>query len=390
MKAHARPASPRTVVHIAGSFGVGGTERQLIVLLRGLDRARWRPRVICFRKTGALLDSIQRLGLDPIEIELKSTLMRPNTALAILRVAARLRAEGAELVQCHDLYSVLLGVPAARLLGLPVIASRRDLGHHVTALQRPFLRLALRSATVVLANAATVAAHLERDGIAASKIAIVPNGIDVAAFDAAARSLAAPAPVGDGGTPTVLTIARMTYPAKGHDDLLQAALLVRRRADVRFVLVGDGPREPHIRRLAGELGIADHVHFLGRRADVPALIQRADVVCHPSRMEGLPNAVMEAMAAARPIVATTAGGTPELVQDGIHGLLVVPQNPESLADKILTLVNDRARGEALGAAARLRIERQFSVEALVARVDSLYRSLLNGRATEWNRRAPKA
>jgi len=383
MKARAgRPAaaSPRTVVHIAGSFGVGGTERQLIVLLRGLDRSRWRPRVICFRKTGALLESIQRLGFDPIEIELESTLMTPNTALAILRVASRLRAEGAEVVHCHDLYSVLLGVPAARLVGLPVIASRRDLGHHVTALQRPFLRLALRSATMVLANAATVGAHLERDdGIAASRIAIVPNGIDVAIFDAAARSLAAPAPVADGGPPTVLTIARMTYPAKGHDDLLRAAMLVRRRADVRFVLVGDGPREPEVRRLAAELGIADHVHFLGRRADVPALIRRADVVCHPSRLEGLPNAVMEAMAASRPIVATTAGGTPELVQDGIHGLLVPPQNPEALAEKILALLCDRARGEALGAAARQRIEGHFSVEALIGRVDSLYRKLLNGR-----------
>jgi L-malate glycosyltransferase len=383
MRARTRPELPRTVVHIAGSFGVGGTERQLIVLLRGLDRSRWRPRVICFRKTGALLDSVQRLGVDPIEIALKSSLMRPNTALAILRVAARLRAEGADLVQCHDLYSVLLGVPAARLIGVPVIASRRDLGHHVTALQRPFLRLALRSATVVLANAATVGAHLERDdGISPAKLAIVPNGLDVAVFDAAARAPAAPAPVGDGGTPTVLTIARMTYPAKGHDDLLHAAALVRARADVRFVLIGDGPREPAIRRLASDLGLTDHIFFLGRRADVPALIKRADIVCHPSRMEGLPNAVMEAMAAARPIVATTAGGTPELVQDGIHALLVPPQSPAALAEKILTLVNDRARGETLGAAARLRIERQFSVDALIARVDSLYRSLLNGRTRD--------
>src|SRR5262249_22531617 len=151
---------PRTVVHIAGSFGVGGTERQLIVLLRGLDRSRWRSRVICFRKTGALLDPVQRLGIDPIEIALKSTLMRPNTAVSILRLAARLRAEGAVLVHCPDLYSVLLGVPAARLAGVPVIASRRDLGHHVTWLQRPFLRAALHCATVVLANAATVGAHL--------------------------------------------------------------------------------------------------------------------------------------------------------------------------------------------------------------------------------------
>ena len=374
------PARPRTVVHIAGSFGVGGTERQLIVLLRGLDRAHWRPRVICFRKTGALLDSVLELGIDPIEIALEKTLIRPNTALAILRLAARLRAEGAELVHCHDLYSVLLGVPAARLIGVPVIASRRDLGHHVTRLQRPFLRLALRSASIVLANAATVGAQLEHaEGIPPSKLAIVPNGLDVAAFDTAAHTVAAPAPLGDGGSPTVLTIARMTYPAKGHDDLLRAAALVRARADVRFVFVGDGPREPEIRRLTATLGLADHITFLGRRTDVPALIQRADIVCHPSRMEGLPNAVMEAMAAARPIVATTAGGTPELLHHGVHGLLVPPESPEGLAESLLALVNDRALGSRLGAAARIRIEKLFGVRALIARVDSLYRDLLNRR-----------
>src|SRR5215470_3410164 len=176
---------PRTVVHIAGSFGVGGTERQLITLLRGLDRARWRSRVLCFRKTGGLLERVQELGFDPDEVPLHNTLMRPHTAIAILRLAARLRAEGAALVHCHDMYSVVLGVPAARLAGVPVIASRRDLGHHVTALQRPFLRLAMRSATVVLANAATVAAQLEmEEGLAPHKMAIVPNGLDVAVFDA--------------------------------------------------------------------------------------------------------------------------------------------------------------------------------------------------------------
>lgn len=375
---HAKPQSrPRTVVHIAGSFGVGGTERQLVTLLGRQDRARWRPRVICFRKNGGLLASMQDIGVDPIEIALDKTLMRPSVALTILRVAARLRAERAELVHCHDLYSVLLGVPAARLVGVPVIASRRDLGHHVTGLQRPFLNLALRSASVILANAASVAAQLEHDDhISPAKFAIVPNGIDVAAFDVAARTLYAPAPMADGGRPTVLTVARLTYPAKGHDDLIRAAALVRKHADVRFALVGDGPREAAMRRLVAELHLEDHVHFLGRRDDVPALLCRADIVCHPSRMEGLPNAVMEAMAAGKPIVATAAGGTPELVQDGRHAVVVQPERPEALAAGILKLVEDRGLGARLGAAARARVEETFSVEALVARLDRLYERLL--------------
>src|SRR5262249_36332120 len=172
----------------------------------------------CFRKTGDFLKLVQEAGVDPIEVPLGSSLLRPQTALSVTRVAAQLRADGANLVHCHDLYATLLGVPAALVAGLPVIASRRDLGHHVTAIQKPALHLALRSATVILANAATVASQLERDEkIRASQIAIIPNGLDVSAFDEAARHLGAPAPVGNGGPPTVVTVARMTYPAKGHD-----------------------------------------------------------------------------------------------------------------------------------------------------------------------------
>jgi glycosyltransferase involved in cell wall biosynthesis len=376
----ASPPAPRTVAHIVTSFGVGGTERQLVELLRGLDRRRWRPRLICFRRSGAFLRDIERMDLHPDELSLGGTLLRPQTALAIARIAAWIRAQDAALVHCHDVYSVLLGVPAARLAGVPVIASRRDLGHHVTPLQRPLLRLALRQADRVLANAATVASQLEHDdGVPAERLAIVPNGLDVVAFDARARALAAPAPVGDGGPPTVVVVARMTYPAKGHDDLLRAAALVHKTVpEIRFVLVGDGPRESALRRLAAELGIEPIVHFIGRRPDVPALLVRADLVCHPSRMEGLPNAVMEAMAAARPIVATAVGGTPELVRDGVHAILVAPEAPEELAHALLELLADPARGAALGRAARERVERSFNLAALVERVERLYAEMCGG------------
>jgi glycosyltransferase involved in cell wall biosynthesis len=365
----------RTVVHLVTSFGLGGTERQLLELLRGLDATRWRSRVICFRRGGPLLAEVIKLGHDPRTLPLGGSLMRPHTAMVVARLARWFREEGAELVHCHDLYSVLIGVPAARLAGVPVIASRRDLGHHVTAVQRPMLRLALRQATRVLANAATVASQVEReDGVPASRIAIVPNGLDLPRFDERARRLEAPAPLSPG--PTVLTVARMTYPAKGHDDLLAAVPLVRREVNARFVLVGDGPREVELRRLAEETGAAPGVTFLGRRTDVPALLARADLVCHPARMEGLPNAVMEAMAAGRPLVATSVGGTPELVKDGVHGLLVPPEDPPALAAAILELLRDPARARGMAAAARARIEASFTIEALVGRIDRLYGEMI--------------
>src|SRR5262249_18508293 len=148
-----------------------------------------------------------------------------------------------------------------------------------------------------------------------------------------------PDPFAGAAGPTVLTVARMTYPAKGHEDLFEAAARVARtRPDVRFVVIGDGPREGELRAAAARLGVAGNVVFAGRRSDVPALLARADIVCHPARMEGLPNAVLEGMAAARPVVATAAGGTPELLHDGVHGLLVPPGAPGALADALLAVL----------------------------------------------------
>jgi glycosyltransferase involved in cell wall biosynthesis len=171
-------------------------------------------------------------------------------------------------------------------------------------------------------------------------------------------------------------VGRLIHPAKGHDDLLAAAARVVRAApSARFLVVGDGAREAELRAAAARHGVAANVVFLGRRADVPALLRRADVVCHPARAEGLPNAVLEAMAAARPIVATAAGGTPELVEDGRHGLLVPTCDPAALAGGVVALIRDPARARALGLAARRRVEDELTVGHLVARVDALYARL---------------
>jgi glycosyltransferase involved in cell wall biosynthesis len=375
-----------TVVHLTTSFGVGGTERQLVELLRGLDAARWRAKVYCFRRIGPLLAEVERLGISPELLALHGSMWRPNTARVIARLARALRDERAALLHCHDIYAILVGVPAARLAGVPVLAARRDLGHHLTRVQRPMLRLALRGATRVLANAATVASQVEReDGIPASRIAIVPNGLDLPRFDVARRALEAPAPpLGEGDGPVILTVGRMTYPAKGHDDLVAAIPEVLRHVPAaRFVVAGDGPREPEIRALAERLGVSAALTFLGRRGDVPALLARADLVCHPARMEGLPNAVMEAMAAARPLVATAVGGTPELVQDGVHGRLVPPEDPPALAAALVAALRDPAHARELARAARRRIEESFSVEGLVRRVDRLYAEMVGDHSSPY-------
>jgi L-malate glycosyltransferase len=363
----------KTVVHLISALNVGGTERQLVELVRGLaSRSPWRSQIVCFRKTGALLGEMRSLGLEPRTLSLNGSLRRAGTALVMGRLASWLRDE-ATLLHCHDAYAVLVGVPAARLAGVPVLAARRDLAHHLSPGQRLALRGALAFATRVLANAATVAAQAAReDFVPPSRLVVVPNGIDLARFDARCASLAEPVP-GLGVHPTVLMVGRMIHRVKGHDVFLRAAAMIHRtHPQVRFLIAGDGERERDLREMAGTLGIASRVQFLGRRGDVPALLARADLVCHPALAEGLPNAVLEAMAASRPLVATTAGGTPELVRDGLDGLLVPPDEPAALARSILELLTDRERAHRLGDSARTRVEEHLTVDRLVERTERVY------------------
>jgi glycosyltransferase involved in cell wall biosynthesis len=368
----------RTVLHLVTSLNFGGTERQVAELLRGLASTRWRAELVVFRKTGGFLPDVQALGLDPIHLPLAGSLARLRTLGAIAALAARLRRAGARLLHCHDVYAAIVGVPAARLAGVPVVTSRRDLGHHLTRELAAALRVSMSLSTCVLANAATVAAQTEREaGVPASKLAVVPNGLDLERFDRRTLALDGPAgPLARPGCATVVTVARATHPAKGHDDLLDAAALVRRvTPTARFLVVGNGPRQTELEERARATGVDDIVTFLGKRADVPAILRRADLVCHPSRSEGLPNAVLEAMAASRPIVACAAGGVPELVQHDAHGLLVRPRAPAELAHAIVALLRDPAHAARLGLAARQRVEAHFTLDRLIERIDRLYERL---------------
>lgn len=366
------PVAPRPVCHLVTTLNLGGTERQLVELLRHLDCRRWSPRLACFRKSGAFLDEVRALGLDPIELSLRGSFKRPNTAWVVARLCAWLAREKAALLHCHDVDAALVGVPAAKLVRVPVIAARRDLAHDVGLLKRRVLRLALTRADMVLANAHAVAAQAERlFGVPPGRIAIVPNGLDLDRFDAlAAAPPAVPLPPAE---LLVVKVARMRHEDKGHDDLLHAAALARARAPgLRYLLVGDGRREPELRARAARLGVADLVTFAGKRLDVPAILARAGIVCHASRAEGLPNAILEAMAARRPIVAACVGGVADLIDDGVTGLLVPPGRPDALADRLVRLAADPGQRAALGAAARARVERDLSAQELARRIDALY------------------
>jgi len=159
-----------------------------------------------------------------------------------------------------------------------------------------------------------------------------------------------------------------------------ANVLARSRPDVQVLVAGEGEERAGLERLVRELGIARNMRLLGYRTDVPDLLQAFDVAVCSSDFEGSPLAVMEYMDAGLPIVATAVGGIPDLIEDGVHGLLVPPRDPTALAGAVSALLDDRERGRALGARARERRRTELDIDTLVRRLEALYCELLERRA----------
>lgn len=394
--ADSRPSSaggPVPVLHVVDCLNVGGTERQFFELLRRLDRRRWQPLVACLNYGGELTPRLLDMGIDPIEFPLKGSLARANTAVQIGRMALLCRRHRVRIIHAHDFYSNLLGVSAARLARIPSIASRRDLAHFLTRSQRRALMLTCLLADRVLVNATAVGDLVAQEFGGAvprtltslgrarpwyPRVEIVHNGIELAVFDAEAlREPVAPLPARIAGVPRVAVVASMNLPDKGHSDLLRAASLLQARGHrLQWLLVSDGKLRRGLEEQARALGLGDCFHFLGRRPDVPSILARVDLLVHPSWAEAFPNAVLEALGAGLPVVATRVGGCSELVVDGATGRLVPPRQPEMLASAIEDVLANAAASAEMGRHGRQLVERHFSLERMNARVERIYQSLL--------------
>ncbi|MGD9497696.1 MAG: glycosyltransferase family 4 protein [Armatimonadota bacterium] len=274
----------------------------------------------------------------------------------------------------------LLAGAAGRLRGLPVVWHMRVLLTQPGA--RAWLRRAVRLVRPhVIAISTAVAAQFE--GMRCP-LHVVPNGIPLERFEPGPPPPHLGAELGlPAGAPTVCVVGRLT-PWKGHQVLLRGwPDVLARVPDARLLVVGevafweDGYGD-ELRALASELGIAASVHWLGFREDVADLLRLSDLLVLPSIDEPFGRVVIEAMAAARPVVATASGGIPEIVVDGDTGLLVPPREPEPLADAIAALLADPARARAMGQAGRRRALELFDVRRVAAQVQAIYDGILSG------------
>ena len=359
-------------------MSVGGTELNALRTAERLDRKRFRVTVITLRGEGPLARRYEELGIPIIRFPIYST-FGPATIRQAMRLARFLRTEQVSVLHSHDQYSNFFSVLAARAAGVPaIIASKRWL--HWPTRYRVTNGIGFRVASRVLANSRGVAASLERDDrVSRDSIVVVPNFVDEAAFE----------PPDDETlqrwhrelnlteTDLIVGIVASLTDIKDHATLLDVvAIAAPRWPHLRLVIVGSGPLLDALRDKANALGIADRVRFAGLRPAIPSFHFLFDVSVLCSRSEGFPNSLVEAMAAGRPIAATSVGGVLDAVRDGENGLLVPPGDSGALASAIEQLLSDPARRRRMGEVGMRRARAEFHASAVIGALESLYDELL--------------
>ena len=368
------PNRPIRVVHVCGGTRTGCT-RVVLGLIAAHDRARIDPAVCFFSVQPAeaeILAEVAALGV-PVRDVVKHS---KYEASSVARLARALRAMSAEVAVLHGFGAYTFGALAARLTGIPV----RVRVEHSPELYTPIHRAASSSMARFVDSTVLVSAslgeYLRAHGTEPPHPEVIHNGIDLAAFESVSRRPFG-GPAGPDGpsvpVPVALMAARLDG-AKDHDTLLDAmSLLQRRGVPLRLRLAGTGPLEESLRARAKTLGIDDKVEFLGWRDDLAACPGAADIGVLSTHYEGFGLAVVEAMAAGRPVVATRVPSILELVDDGRQGLLVPPSDARAMADALEKLVARPDEARAMGEAGRARAHERFG---LLASVRAFERHLL--------------
>lgn len=368
-----RSLPPTRLAFCITELDAGGAERALSQLVLGLNRAEWEPRVYCFAPPGPFASVLQDAGVD---VQCFNAVHLWDAPRVVWSLRRELRNWRPSLLQTFLFHANILGRLAGRWAGVPHIVSGQRVAERRSSWYGRIDKWTNRFVDRNVCVSQGVADYCEQIvGLSPDKTIVIPNGVDVARF-----AQATPVDWTELGLPSdaqvLIAIGRLE-PQKGIDDLLTAMATVALAAPrCHLVIVGDGPDRTALEERSLQPPLAGRVWFLGRRDDVPRLLRGALGLVSPSRWEGMPNVVLEAMAAAKPVIATRVEGSAELVVPGRTGWLVPASDPPALANAIQELVLDPARAATLGVESQTIVSSRFTTNAMVAAFERLYRNLL--------------
>lgn len=376
------------ILYVIGTLDVGGTERQLVELVSRLDGARFEPAVCCLSSGGSLEAELKTRDI-PVHVvnfrgfrTARRGLIRsaPEVICALFRFWRLLRNQRPDIVHGLLFWAYIIGTFAARAAGVPIIvSSRRSLGNfkadkpHYLVLER----IANRMTDLVIANSEAVRRDaIREEGLPADKVMVIHNGLELPPFGLSPdEDLRQSLGLGR-GVPVIGVVANFIH-YKGYQFFLEAwGAVVKRFPRNVALLVGEGPLRRELEARVEAMGLGKSVRFLGTHQDVPALLALMDLVVHPSLEEGFSNAILEAMAAGKPVVATAVGGNPEAVVHGETGFLVPPRDSQALAEAMVWLLDHPTEAARFGEAGRRRVAERFELGAMIRQYEAVYERLV--------------
>ncbi len=375
-----------TVLFPVTDLATDGAQRQLLELVKGLDKNRFRPVVLTLHPGGPLERDFKEVpDTEVISLDRKGK----YDPICLFKVLAILRRKKVDVVQPFLTPATLFGLLPALLCRTPVkiVTERAGPGNRNAGLgYRLYLKVEdflSRFADCAVPNSQAGREYLIHRGIKPSRIKVIYNGLnldrlttDEEGVEQVRQRLDLPP---DG---KVVGMMARLFPVKNHAIFLQAAALINQVIpDTRFALLGDGPLRSHLEDMSRELGLASRVTFFGEQRDVVSYLSAFDIAALTSETEGCSNALLEAMALGKPVVATNVGGNRELVRHGETGFLVPRGNPEALAEAIIALLQDPEAALAMGQRAKERVVTQFGLERMVHEYQSLYEETLRVKAS---------
>jgi glycosyltransferase involved in cell wall biosynthesis len=357
-----------TVLHTESSYGHGGQEIRTLAEARWLLSQGWGVLLAC-QPDSRLRTEAGAASIPAVPIRMRGAI----DVSAVIGLRRLMRASDVSLVHTHSSIDSWLGLIAAKSLGRPVVRSR-----HVSIPIRRRRALVYRLADRVITSGEGVRAMVIAAGVAGGRVVSIPAGVDAERFHAGVSGKPVREELGLAGTARVVGLVANVRGSKGHNVFLDAARIVLATTpDTHFLIVGDGIGFDEVRHRVHQMGLDARVRLTGFRRDIPEVMAALDVLVLPSiRSEAIPQVIPQALAVGTPVVASTVGGSPELIRDGENGRLVPPGDAQALADAILGLLHDPERARLMARAGGAMVSERYTIDATMTRTAAVYSEIL--------------
>lgn len=373
----------KPIIWIIDSLGPGGAEQLMTTLLKHFRDAGFNIRVCALQTRGGnpIADELKHIGL-PVDLIPVPNLRHPLNLFRILRY---FRFHRPQLVHTQLEFSDVLGTIAARILGIPSVSTIHVLDKSAEKKSK-VIRLKLRwfvlgkfCSRIIAVSEKTRTHHLKTGALDPKKIITVYNGIDLSRFKDTNESQitktkqALHLPL---NRRIIITVAVLREP-KGIQYMINALpKILEQIPDIHYLVVGDGEYGTSLKDLSTALSIQDHITFAGHRTDIPNLLACSDLFVLPTLGDALPTVLIEALAAGKPVVASDVGGVPEIIENGVNGVLVPPGDPSRLAVACLQLLKNKEQSNQMILAGRRTVWQRFDVDAQIKQLSNIYEELV--------------